>query len=69
MWVFFIFNVVHVNIYEAQICILFILELLLFFHLVFSMEVCQKQNCKNNCGWYLWQTFRNSQGKWKVRVS
>ena len=28
---------------EAQICILFILELLLFFHLVFSMEACQKK--------------------------
>ena len=49
--------------YFVQTCIIIILAFSFF-----NGSLPQKKNCKSNWRWHLWQTFRNSQGKWKVRV-
>ena len=68
---FFKFNAVpeiytkrSADMYFAHSCIIIILAFSFF-----NGSLLQKKNCKSNGGWYLGQTFRNFQGKWKVLVS
>ena len=49
--------------YFVHTCIIIILAFSFF-----NGSLSQKKICKSNWRWHLWQTFRNSQGKWKVRV-
>ena len=71
MWVFFTFNVVHVNIYEAKRRYVFFSYLHYFYSCIyfFRWKPVTKTFCKSNWGWHLWKLLENLKGSEKLMLA